>query len=83
MRAKYRGFKRNLAVAIGNLEDESFYAGLMDYFQIEKDPLIRGHLIWAIHKINPHESLGFLQNLLKTESDLFVRTEIKSALKMD
>ena len=83
MRAKYRGFKRNLAVAIGNLEDESFYSGLMDYFQIEKDPLIRGHLIWAIHKINPQESHDFLQNLLKTEPDLFVRTEIKSALKMD
>lgn len=50
LRAKRRGYLRNVAVASGNLGDESALAAL-ETACYDEEPLVREHAAWAIGKI--------------------------------
>ena len=50
-RSKYRGFMRNVAVAMGNSEDKQFLPSLRKLAEND-DPLVAEHAQWAIDKIN-------------------------------
>jgi epoxyqueuosine reductase len=49
-RTKHRGYLRNVAVAMGNLGKEEAVPVLSDALQ-EAEPLIQGHISWALKKI--------------------------------
>jgi epoxyqueuosine reductase len=49
-RAKRRGYRRNIIVAIGNSGDSSGITTL-EQFQQDPDPLIREHAQWALDRI--------------------------------
>ena len=46
-RAKYRGFLRNVAIAMGNSASPAFQAPL-EKLAVHDDPLIREHAAWAL-----------------------------------
>jgi epoxyqueuosine reductase len=49
-RAKYRGWLRNLCVAMGNSDDERFVPWLEQAAQ-HPDPIVREHAIWALGRL--------------------------------
>jgi len=80
LRAKRRGFLRNVAVALGNLKSLEAVPALIQSLQNE-EPLVRRHVAWALGQIGTGEALRALRGRLATESDAEVRTEIEEALK--
>lgn len=53
-RAKYAGFLRNIAVAMGNSGNPAFLPSLQRW-QAEGDPLLSEHAAWALQQLEPHE----------------------------
>lgn len=51
-RAKWRGFRRNVAVAIGNSKDPKALPILRQELEHEADPMVQEHLRWAIEKLS-------------------------------
>lgn len=80
LRAKRRGFLRNVAVALGNLKNHEAVPELAKALR-DEDALVRRHVAWALGRIGSAESLDALQKRLEVESDLEVRDEIHAALK--
>ncbi|TAK09693.1 tRNA epoxyqueuosine(34) reductase QueG [bacterium] len=79
LRAKRRGFLRNVAVALGNLKSREAVPALIRALQ-DDDPLVRRHVAWALGQISTPESLEALRERLEIESDTEVREEIKEAI---
>jgi epoxyqueuosine reductase len=79
-RAKRRGLLRNVAVALGNSGDgraiPALAAALRDY-----EPLVRGHAAWALGELAGEEARRALAAALETETDEWVREEIRFALR--
>ncbi len=80
MRAKRRGLRRNVAVALGNVRDPASVPALLGALADETDPLVRGHAAWALGRIGTEEAREGLRRSLTRESDLDVRAEITLAL---
>jgi epoxyqueuosine reductase len=78
-RAGRAGFRRNVAVALGNWGDEaavpSLKSGLSD-----PDPLVRSHSAWALGRIGSASAVVALTKALSTETDQVVIEEIEAAL---
>jgi epoxyqueuosine reductase len=49
-RAKWRGFRRNVAVALGNSKHPDALPVLQQELQREADPMVREHLQWAVEQ---------------------------------
>ncbi len=79
LRAKWKGFIRNVCVAMGNSGEKSFIPLLEDKLS-EPEPLIRGHAVWAYVRLLGNEARKRLQKLKQSESDPFVLEEIQSAI---
>ncbi len=80
-RARRRGLLRNLAVAAGNLEEESQVGKLSSLLLSEKEPLGRGHAAWALGRIAGAEARAALEQARVAETDSYVLGEIERALK--
>lgn len=80
-RAKRRGYLRNIAVALGNMKDKNTVPDLSQALQTEPEPLVRGHVAWALGQINTSEARKVLEDALKIEQDPQVRYEIQQALR--
>jgi epoxyqueuosine reductase len=80
LRAKRRGFLRNVAVALGNLNCPEAVPALTQALE-DQDPLVRRHVAWALGRIGTKESLDALRQRLEAEPDSEVRKEIEEALK--
>jgi epoxyqueuosine reductase len=78
-RAKYHGFLRNVAVALGNSGSLEAIPALLRQSH-HPAPLVRGHIAWSLGKIGENSCLARLKAWLTTESDLYVREEIQEAL---
>ena len=76
-RAKLRGLKRNAAVVVGNSGDSSQVERLLEYFSTEPEPLVRGHIVWAIGRLGSGSQIGMLERLGAGESEPFVVDELK------
>jgi epoxyqueuosine reductase len=50
-RAKWRGFRRNVAVALGNSGQEEAVQVLQQELAHETDPMVREHLEWALDRL--------------------------------
>jgi epoxyqueuosine reductase len=80
LRAKRRGFLRNVAVALGNLKNAQAVPALRRALD-DEEPLVRGHAAWALGQIGSREATEGLLQRLQVERDPDVRQEIQDALK--
>ncbi len=79
LRAKRRGFLRNVAVALGNLKCREAVPALIAALD-DSEPLVRSHVAWALGEIGSASALEALQRRLQVESDAEVRAEIEAAI---
>lgn len=79
LRAKRRGFLRNVAVALGNLKSLEAVPALIQALK-DDEPLVRRHVAWALGQIGSPESLEALRNRRDGEPDFEVREEIEEAI---
>lgn len=79
LRAKHRGFLRNVAVALGNSRDQAAVPTLIDHLDGE-EPLVRGHVAWALGRIGGDAALTALRRRRGDEEDATVVQEIDDAL---
>jgi epoxyqueuosine reductase len=79
-RARYPGFLRNVAVALGNSADPRGLLALEEALSHE-EPLVRGHSAWALGHRNAIEHVDSLRRRLERENDSFVREELSVALE--
>ena len=81
LRAKRRGFLRNVAVALGNLKSIEAVPALIRALE-DEEPLVRGHAAWALGQIGSRMAIDALQCRSQTELDADVRREMEDALKI-
>jgi len=79
LRAKYRGFMRNVLVAVGNWGDES---ALLPVAKLLHSPeaLIRQHAAWALWQISKNKAEIILARQMLEEEDKMVIGEIEFLL---
>ena len=79
LRAKRRGFVRNVAVALGNLKSLEAVPALIASLD-DAEPLVRGHAGWALGEIGSQAAVEALQRRLRVETDDEARVEIDAAI---
>jgi len=80
LRAKRRGFLRNVAVALGNLKVDNAVPALITALQ-DEEALVRGHAAWALGRIGSAQAQDALRRRLLVEDDPEVKDEIESAVR--
>jgi epoxyqueuosine reductase len=80
MRAKWPGLARNAAVALGNTGSAEHLDVLERTVSRHPEPLVRGHAVWAMGRIDRAASTKALKNLRARETDPEVIAEIDSVL---
>ena len=70
---------RNVAVALGNSGMQAAVPALISALD-DEEPLVRGHVAWALGQLGGDEAKGALQRRWEIEEDAEVREEIKDAL---
>ncbi len=81
LRAKRSGLARNAAVALGNVGRPDDLAVLEEVLTRHDVPLVRGHAAWAMARIDAAAADPALRRALVSESDPYVRGEIRQALE--
>ena len=79
LRAKRRGFLRNVAVALGNSKCLEAVPELIRALD-DEEPLVRGHAAWALGEIGSALALEALQRRFAVETDVEVSHEIDEAM---
>ncbi|MET0500730.1 MAG: tRNA epoxyqueuosine(34) reductase QueG [Candidatus Binatia bacterium] len=79
LRAKRKGFLRNVAVALGNTKSVEALPALTLALQ-DEEALVRGHVAWAIGRIGTRAGIRALEGRWPIESDAAVRSEIEAAM---
>jgi epoxyqueuosine reductase len=80
MRAKRRGYLRNVAVALGNLNDPKAVPALTQAIMTDHEPLVRAHAAWALGWIGNQQARTTLEKAAGTENDMMVKLEIQISL---
>ena len=80
LRAKRRGFLRNVCVALGNLGFAAAVPALAQALVGDPDALVRAHAAWALGRIGGAQAEGVLDEAAGREADSAVREEIAMAL---
>jgi epoxyqueuosine reductase len=78
-RAGRTGFRRNVAVALGNWGSSEAVPVLIGALS-DPEPLVRGHVAWALGRIGSPDALAALEASLATEREPFVLEEVAGAL---
>ena len=79
VRAKRRGFLRNVAVALGNIRSVAAIPALIGALN-DEESLVRGHAAWALGQLGSHPAIAALKSRLRHEDDPEVRTELEAAI---
>jgi epoxyqueuosine reductase len=77
LRTKRRGLARNAAIAFGNIGTAADLPSLARFLAEHDEPLVRGHLAWAIGRLG---GKAILDRQRSREPDGYVRSEIEAAL---
>jgi epoxyqueuosine reductase len=80
LRAKRKGFLRNVAVALGNSKSRQAVPALIRALD-DDEALVRGHVAWALGQIGLNDGIQALAKRLRVESDPMVRMEIEDAIE--
>jgi len=80
VRAKRRGFLRNVAVALGNSKSREAIPALIHALN-DEEPLVRGHAAWALGQIGSPSAVTALRGRLQIENDAEVHSEIDDAIR--
>ena len=80
LRAKRRGFLRNVCVALGNLQRGEAVPALIASLEKDPDPLVRGHAAWALGRIRTEEAQRALYAARAREVDSTVLDEIQASI---
>jgi len=80
LRARRRGYLRNIAVSLGNSGDPAGFPALETTLETEGEPLVRAHAAWALGRLGSSSARDALLKALETETDPEVRQEIESSL---
>ena len=80
LRAKRRGFLRNVCVALGNLRRGETVAALVQTLDEDPEPLVRGHAAWALGQIQNREARQALEAARSRETDSMVLGEIQASI---
>jgi epoxyqueuosine reductase len=78
-RSGYVGFRRNVAVALGNWGSSEAVPVLVQALA-DADPLVRGHAAWALGEIGSAEAVAALAAAEVVELDPHARGELEAAL---
>ncbi len=81
LRAKRRGYLRNIAVALGNQADPETIPDLAQTLESEPEPLVRAHAAWALGRMRTARARQALEKSLKQETDPSVNAEVYAALE--
>ena len=79
-RARYAGFLRNVAIALGNSGDPRALPALVEALD-HAEPLVRCHSAWALGRLRERQALAPLRQRLRREETDVVREEIEWALR--
>jgi epoxyqueuosine reductase len=79
LRAKRRGFLRNVAVALGNLKSLDAVPALIRSLD-DEESVVRGHVAWALGQIGAQTALDPLHRRLRAENDADVQEELRQAI---
>jgi epoxyqueuosine reductase len=79
LRAKRRGFLRNVAVALGNLRSTTAVPALIGALS-DREALVRGHAAWALGEVGNRNATAHLERALESERDSEARDEMHAAL---
>ncbi|MCZ6670610.1 MAG: tRNA epoxyqueuosine(34) reductase QueG [Acidobacteria bacterium] len=79
-RARYDGFLRNVAVALGNSASGKAVVPLKRLLHHDS-PLVRSHAAWALGRLSAEEACLALEQAGQEEPDPLVRAEIDRALE--
>jgi epoxyqueuosine reductase len=82
LRAKRKGYLRNVCIALGNSGDRDAEPVLARVLDEEAEPLVRGPAAWALSRLGGSFARKALEKALKTETDLEVRQEIQSDIHL-
>jgi epoxyqueuosine reductase len=80
LRAKRRGFLRNVCVALGNLQRDEAVPALVTTVKEDPDPLVRGHAAWALGRIRTQEAHRALHAARAREPNSAVLEEIQASI---
>ncbi|HKX11716.1 MAG TPA: tRNA epoxyqueuosine(34) reductase QueG, partial [bacterium] len=80
LRAKRRGFLRNVCVAIGNSGKVDLAEKLLPLLD-DAEPLVRGHAVWAYARLSGASAHSVLEEMRAKEDDASVLEELAAALK--
>jgi epoxyqueuosine reductase len=83
LRAKRRGFLRNVCVALGNLGSAGALPALIETLAGDPEPLVRGHAAWALGRIGGPDVGEALRAARLRDPDPTVRAEADLALGAD
>jgi epoxyqueuosine reductase len=78
-RTKRRGLLRNVAVALGNWAHPAA-APALSRALVDVEPLIRGHAAWALGRIASENARRALEAALASETEEWVRSELRASL---
>ena len=76
-RIKRRGLLRNVAVALGNSNNQKAVPVLIRVLE-DKEPLIRAHIVWALGELMGSQCIPVLNEKLNKEKELIVLKEIEA-----
>jgi epoxyqueuosine reductase len=80
LRAKRRGFLRNVAVALGNLRSPEAVPALIRALD-DEERLVRRHVAWALGQIGSPPAIAALKKRLGVENDSEARIEIEAGIE--
>jgi epoxyqueuosine reductase len=80
MRAKRKGYLRNVAVALGNLRSQEAVPRLARAMMLDHEPLVRAHAAWALGRIGGRTARHALERAIGIENDMMVKLEIQVSL---
>ncbi|HLG15287.1 MAG TPA: tRNA epoxyqueuosine(34) reductase QueG [Blastocatellia bacterium] len=80
-RPKRRGLLRNAAVVAANVGCTAAVPALVERVRHDRDPLIRGHALWALSVLDPRRAARLAEQSKRSDPDAFVGEEATRAME--